>query len=174
MAAFDDGIKIGRVAYIGLVSVLVTYVLVLFLQVLYFSYMNSLNATQLANEGPPAELTDLRSKQQNALTQRGYVDRQRGVVSVGVTRAKELVVKELAGGKPPREVIGPPRPPGAAAGSAAAGTEGQEASKREGQAETGKKEQLKAEKDESQDKSEAVDSVPDSTPPKKEGSDVQS
>ena len=76
--AFNDGVKVGPVAYIGLVSVLVTFVLVLMLQVLYFQQHNEMVAAELAAEGPPPELAELTAKQQTALTQRGYVDRAAG------------------------------------------------------------------------------------------------
>lgn len=108
--AFNDGVKVGPVAYIGMMSVLITFVLVLMLQVLYFRWQKSNNEAMLANSPPPSELTSAIAKQQNALTQRGYVDQQRGIVSVGITRAKELVLKELAAGKTPQEVRGPKRP----------------------------------------------------------------
>ena len=42
--AFNDGVKVGPVAYIGLVSVIVTFVLVLLLQVLYFQQHNEMRS----------------------------------------------------------------------------------------------------------------------------------
>ena len=108
--AFNDGVKVGPVAYIGLVSVIVTFVLVLLLQVLYYQLNKSLAEAEFAEMGPPLELTELTATQQTALTQRGYLDRERGIVAIGIQRAKELVVTELASGKAPNEVVGPARP----------------------------------------------------------------
>ena len=117
--AFNDGVKVGPIAYIGLVSVLGMVVLVLLLQVLYYHQRNALEEADLAAEGPPQELAELTSQQQLALTQRGYVDRQRGIVAIGAERAKELVVTELADGEAPSEVVGPKRPVAPAAKASA-------------------------------------------------------
>ncbi len=108
--AFDDGIKVGPIAYIGLVSAIVLFALVLALQVVYHQQRNRMVHADLAAEGPPHELAELTAKQQTALTRRGYADRERGIVTIGIKRAKELVVRELANGKTPSEVVGPKRP----------------------------------------------------------------
>lgn len=111
--AFDDGVKVGTVAYIGLVSVLVTAATVMLLQVLYYQQNNSMQAADLAGEGPPFELTELVAKQQTALTKLSF-DENTGVASVGIKLAKELVISELAARKSPDEVVGPmPAPAGA-------------------------------------------------------------
>ena len=98
--AFNDGIKVGPIAYIGLVSVLVTFVLVLLLQVVYYQQDKQTREAYLSEAGPPEELTELTAKQQTALMKRG---------EVGIVRAKELVITDLAAGKLPSEVIGPKR-----------------------------------------------------------------
>ncbi len=105
--AFNDGIKVGPIAYIGLVSVIVTFAFVLALQVIYYQQTKQIRETDLAAEVPPAELTELTASQQTALMQPGYVDREQGLVSVGIERAKDLVLGELAQGKTPSEVNGP-------------------------------------------------------------------
>ena len=107
--AYDDGIKVGPIAYIGLVSVILTFVLVLALQVLYYQQRNRMSDGAMAASGRPHELVELTSEQQLALTQQGYVDREQGVVAIGVERAKELVVRELAQGMTPADVNGPRR-----------------------------------------------------------------
>ncbi len=108
--AYNDGVRIGPVAYIGLVSALVLVVLVLALQVLYYQQNNEKTAESLANAGPPPERADLAAKQATALTQRGYVDRQRGIVAVGIQRGMDLVLKDLADGKSPEQARGPAPP----------------------------------------------------------------
>lgn len=107
--AYNDGVKVGPIAYIGLVSVIVTFVLVLMLQVIYYQQRNRMANAALAAAGRPQELVKTISEQQLALTQRGYVDRQQGVVAIGIERAKELVVQELAAGETPEVVNGPER-----------------------------------------------------------------
>jgi hypothetical protein len=108
--AFDDGIKAAPIAYIGVVSVIVTFLAVLLLQVVYFGQQEERLAADQAAQHAPEELADLTARQLTQLTKREVVDRDRGVVTIGITRAMELVVKELAAGKNPAEVAGPPLP----------------------------------------------------------------
>ena len=114
--AFNDGVKAAPIAYIGLVSVIVTFIIVLLLQVVFFGEQEDMLAVDQATQGPPAELADLTAKQLTQLTKREMVDRARGVVTIGISRAMELVVKELAAGKTPAEVRGPQLPAASPAG----------------------------------------------------------
>jgi hypothetical protein len=118
--AYDDGVKTAPIAYIGLLSVLVTFIIVMLLQVMYFGEEEGMRAADRAVEGPPAELADLTSRQTAHLMRKEVVDRQRGVVAIGISRAMELVVKELAAGKAPAEVAGPPLPAASPAAPATA------------------------------------------------------
>jgi hypothetical protein len=130
--AFDDGVKTGPIAYIGLVSVIVTFIIVLLLQVLYFGQAEERQTAALAAQDRPAELSDLTATQLTALTRRDVVDRDRGIVTIGIAHAMELVVKELAAGKTPADVMGPALPgtspaakPGAPVGGEPAATPAQ-------------------------------------------------
>jgi hypothetical protein len=108
--AFNDGVKAAPIAYIGVVSVIVTFLAVLLLQVVYFGQQEARLTADQAAQHAPEELADLTTRQLTQLTKREVVDRDRGVVTIGITRAMELVVKELASGKNPAEVAGPPLP----------------------------------------------------------------
>ncbi len=108
--AYDDGVKSAPIAYIGLISVLVLIITVLLLQVVFFGETESMLATDKAQQGQPAELADLTAKQLTSLTAQDVVDRNRGVVRIGISRAMELVTAELAAGKVPAEVQGPALP----------------------------------------------------------------
>jgi hypothetical protein len=108
--AYDDGVKSAPIAYIGLISVLVLIISVLLLQVVFFGETESMLATDKAQQGQPAELADLTAKQLTTLTAQDVVDRNRGVVRIGISRAMELVTAELAAGKVPSEVQGPALP----------------------------------------------------------------
>lgn len=118
--AFNDGVRVGPVAYIGLVSVIITFIIVLMLQVLYFGREGGMTAAGQAASGPAEELSVLTTRQRAQLAERAVVDRERGVVSIGISRAMELVVQELAGGRAPADVMGPPLP-GTSAPAAPAG-----------------------------------------------------
>jgi Flp pilus assembly protein TadG len=108
--AYDDGVKTAPIAFIGLMSVLVLVIIVLLLQVFFFGETESMLAADKAQQGRPAELADLTAKQQTTLTAQDVVDRDRGVVRIGISRAMELVTTELAAGKTPAEVQGPALP----------------------------------------------------------------
>lgn len=73
--AFNDGVKAAPIAYIGLVSVLVTFIIVLLLQVVFFGEQQDMLAVDQATQGPPAELADLTAKQLTQLMKRKMVDR---------------------------------------------------------------------------------------------------
>jgi hypothetical protein len=105
MAHYED-VKTIPIAYIGLISVLVTIVIVMFLQVMFYHHRDNLTANR-PGDGSPVELADVIAKQQTMLTRREMVDKERGIVTVGVSRAMELVFTELASGKSPKDVIGP-------------------------------------------------------------------
>ena len=108
--AYDDGVKSAPIAYIGLISVLVLIITVLLLQVYFFGETEAMLAADKAQQGQPPELADLQAKQLTTLTTQDVVDRERGVVRIGISRAMELVTAELASGKRPSEVQGPPLP----------------------------------------------------------------
>jgi len=109
MAHYED-VKTVPIAYIGLVSVLATVVIVMLLQVMYYHHRESLTAVD-QSDGSPVELADIIAKQQTMLTRREMVDKDKGIVTVGISRAMELVVTDLASGKSPKDVIGPSRNP---------------------------------------------------------------
>ena len=110
MASYDD-VKTTNIAYIGFMSVIVTVIIILLLQVLYFQTRLDQAAAEEATAGPPNELANLTATQQTALTRVEVVDREKGVVTVGIQRAMDLVISELDEGKRPKEVVGPLGPP---------------------------------------------------------------
>ena len=68
--AFNDGVKSAPIAYIGLVSVIVTFIVVMVLQVMFFGEQDEMVAADQASQGPPAALADLTAKQLTVLTRR--------------------------------------------------------------------------------------------------------
>ena len=105
--AYNDGVKATPIAYIGVMSVLVTIIIVMALQILFFNERAEIRTADEATQGPPAELADLTAKQLTALTRREVVDHEKGIVTIGISRAMDLVVADLAAGKEPTAVIGP-------------------------------------------------------------------
>jgi hypothetical protein len=120
MAYYDD-VKTTKIAYIGFMSVMGVLLIIMLLQVLYFQTREDQTAAEQANAGPPTELADLTARQQTTLTQVEVVDREKGIVTVGIRRAMDLVLTELDSGKAPNEVVGPLGPPVPTTGEGPAG-----------------------------------------------------
>jgi hypothetical protein len=91
----DYGIQIGKVFFIGLLSVILTLDIVVGLQALYYW---QLDRTETADElyQPPKELTALLYAQRAQLADYRVVDAKKGIVSIPINRAMELVVAELS------------------------------------------------------------------------------
>jgi hypothetical protein len=107
--SFNDGVKTTPIAYFGVLSVLVTIIIVMMLQVVYLGQRDKIVGLEGRVTKPAVELSDLTSQQLTALTKREMVDRDRRIVTIGITRAMELVVSELNQGRSPGAVIGPSR-----------------------------------------------------------------
>lgn len=116
---FNDGVKSTPIAYIGILSVLVTLIIVMMLQVAYLGHRDQLVGLEGLVTKPAVELSELTVKQQTALTKRALVDREHRIVTIGINRAMDLVVSELNQGKLPTEVIGVNRPAGGSSGGEA-------------------------------------------------------
>jgi hypothetical protein len=110
MAYYDD-VKTTKIAYIGFISVISTVIIVMLLQVLYFQTRLDQAAVEESTAGPPMELANLTATQQTALTRVEVVDREKGIVTVGIKRAMDLVITELDAGSQPNDVVGPLGPP---------------------------------------------------------------
>ena len=108
MAYYED-VKTSTIAYVGLVSALAVFIIVLVVQVLYYRYRNQQAVPDGYSVSTPAELTDLIGRQQTQLTVPRVVDKGKSIVTISISRAMELVVSELASGKSPHDVIGPSR-----------------------------------------------------------------
>lgn len=91
----DYGIQIGRVVFVGLLSVILMVDIVVGLQAMYYW---QLDRTETAEElfQPPAKLTALTAAQQAQLTDYRIVDAKKGIVAIPISRAMSLVVAELS------------------------------------------------------------------------------
>ena len=91
----DYGIQIGKVFFVGLLSVILTLDIIVGLQALYYW---QLDRTETADElyQPPKKLSDLLYAQRTQLTDYRVVDAKKGIVSIPINRAMQLVVAELS------------------------------------------------------------------------------
>lgn len=91
----DYGIQLGKVVFAGLLGVILTIDVVVGLQALYYWQLSSVETSEELYQRPP-KLAALLTAQQTRLTDYRMVDAKKGIVSVPISRAMELVVAELS------------------------------------------------------------------------------
>lgn len=95
MAAEQDSVPVGRVALIGFVGIVLTYIAVLLLQGLYYSEATR-QWEQKVVAVPNIESDAVLSEQMAANRSYGVVDSEAGTYQIPVERAIDLVVDERA------------------------------------------------------------------------------
>ena len=91
----DYGIQLGKLFFVGLLSVILTIDIVVGLQALYYWQLQRMDASQDVYQ-PPAKLKALLDAQQTQLTDYRMVDARKGIVAIPIGRAMELIVTELS------------------------------------------------------------------------------
>ncbi|MBN2295846.1 MAG: hypothetical protein JXM70_25675 [Pirellulales bacterium] len=91
----DYGINTGKVLFIGLLSVILTSVVVVGLQALYYWQVDRMQLAEQLWE-PSAKMEKLTAAQQARLTDYRMLDAKKGTVAIPVSRAMEMVVTELS------------------------------------------------------------------------------
>jgi hypothetical protein len=91
----DYGIQLGKLFFVGLLSVILTIDAVMGLQALYYWQLNRAETSEELYQ-PPAKLKALLNAQQSRLTDYRIVDADKGVIAIPVGRAMELVLAELS------------------------------------------------------------------------------
>ncbi|MBN1855265.1 MAG: hypothetical protein JW829_21215 [Pirellulales bacterium] len=95
----DYGIPLGKLFFVGLLSVVLLIDVVMGLQALYFWQLDRVETAEDLYR-PPAKLEDLLAAQRAKLTDYRVVDAKKGAVAIPIDRAMKLVVAELLrGGK---------------------------------------------------------------------------
>jgi hypothetical protein len=91
----DYGINIGKVFFVGLLSVIVTADIVVGLEALYYWQLGETQVVEDA-EPRPANLRALVEAQQKQLTDYRVLDKKKGIVSIPIGRAMDLTLAELS------------------------------------------------------------------------------
>jgi hypothetical protein len=91
----DYGINIGKVFFVGLLSVIVTVDIVVGLEALYYWQVTQTEAAEDADPRP-ANLRALLEVQQKQLTDYRVLDGKKGIVSIPIDRAMDLTLAELS------------------------------------------------------------------------------
>ena len=84
-----------KIAIIGFLSALITFAIILALQVLYYSAENQ-QLERKVFQAPTTQSDTLLAEQAVKLTRYDWIDREQRRVMIPVDRAMELVVKELS------------------------------------------------------------------------------
>ncbi len=97
----EYGIQIGKVFFIGALSVILMFDIVVGLQALYYWQLDRVETSDDLYQ-PPAKLIALDEAQNKRLTDYRLLDEKKGIVAIPIDRAMQLVVGELSrqGGKP--------------------------------------------------------------------------
>jgi hypothetical protein len=92
----DYGISLGKLFFVGLLSVVLTIDAVVGLQALYYWQVDRLESSDELHP-PSAKLEALVAAQQKKLTVYHVVDARKGIVAIPIDQAMKLVVEELSG-----------------------------------------------------------------------------
>jgi hypothetical protein len=84
-----------KIAWVGFLGALVTFVIILALQVLYYSAANQQTEEKVI-QSPTTQSDTLLAEQAVKLTRYGWIDRAKQQVTIPIDRAMEVVVKELS------------------------------------------------------------------------------
>jgi hypothetical protein len=91
-----NDVRTTNVAIAGLLGAIVTFALIVLLQVLYFRYQTAQEQTKQVDQ-PCVELASLVARQQELLNHYAWVDPQKKIAAIPIRRAMQLVLAE--GGK---------------------------------------------------------------------------
>jgi hypothetical protein len=93
------------VALVGVVGALVVFVLIVAAEVLFY-HLEDIETYQKVTSQSPEEISNLVAQQQVQLNSYRWVDQKKGIVSIPIDRAMELVVRDLS--KPTTTAAGGP------------------------------------------------------------------
>jgi hypothetical protein len=90
----SDGLNTPVIAAVGFVSAVLTFALIVAVQVLYY-HVSAAETDRKVIAVRAEEADDMQAQQDAKLARYGWLDRAQGRVAVPVERAMELVVREL-------------------------------------------------------------------------------
>jgi len=88
-----DTIDTPRIVVVGFISAILTFVVILAAQAIFFASDNVETQRKITGE-TPSSLADGLTQQQNRLAGYGWVDPAKGVVNIPISEAMRLVVEE--------------------------------------------------------------------------------
>lgn len=111
-SAYSNGedMNTPMILLIGLIFAVVTFVVIFFLQGVFYRMTRTEHQAKVISERPQ-ELLAIQSAQEERLNSYGWVDRATGIVSIPIERAMELELQQLQNQQPATQAP----PPGALA-----------------------------------------------------------
>lgn len=94
MPAYED-VRTSTLALVGLLGAILTFAVVVLVMVVYYR-VSARERYEKQISQAPAELSNLVANQQARLAEYRWVDQQKGVVTIPIDRAMQLVVSELS------------------------------------------------------------------------------
>lgn len=91
-----EGTNAALIAVVSLVSAVLTFVVVVGLQALYYRF-EAREFERKVVEGVPEELRSIRSEQNDVLNGYRWIDQEAGIVAIPIERAMDLMVRESRG-----------------------------------------------------------------------------
>ncbi|WP_339743429.1 hypothetical protein [uncultured Rubinisphaera sp.] len=93
MARYDD-LHTGTITVVGIISAVITFVIIVAAQVLYYQFQTIEH--QRKNIDAPLVLTENALKVQNEeLNSYSWIDQEKGTVSIPIEKAKQQVLQEM-------------------------------------------------------------------------------
>jgi hypothetical protein len=89
-----DDLNTRMIGLAGLLGTLLTFIAIVFAQVLYYAFDNSAEQAKAEAIGPTAA-DDVLRLQREKLAVYGWIDREKGQVAIPIERAMQAVVQEL-------------------------------------------------------------------------------
>jgi hypothetical protein len=94
MQRYND-LNTPMIALVGLLGALLTFAVIVALQVLYYSAASRQEERKVI-QAPTTDSDSLMAEQEVKLTRYGWIDREKKQVAIPIDRAMELVVRELS------------------------------------------------------------------------------
>lgn len=105
----SDDLNTSSIALVGVVGAIVVFAIIVALQVWFYN-LYEVETFRKDISQSPEEIGQLLAQQQAQLHSYRWVDAKRKIASIPIDRAMELVVRDLADGRPPLPVFPKPEP----------------------------------------------------------------
>lgn len=93
MAQYDD-LHTGTITVVGIISAVLTFVIIVAAQVLFYQY-RTLESLRKEVDVPITQSDNILDQQREALNSYRWIDQEKGIVAIPIDQAKETVLQSL-------------------------------------------------------------------------------